>query len=89
MNQKQLFKKLSILFDLGEHKIKSNLVLKNINSMDSLKQMELISLLEQNVKTVYETIMKAKPASVKGTYLKKMTISSTMGPGIKIDHGNI
>ena len=47
------------------------------------------SSLEQNVKTVYETIMKAKPASVKGTYLKKMTISSTMGPGIKIDHGNI
>ena len=47
------------------------------------------SLLEENVKTVYETIMKAKPASVKGTYLKKMTISSTMGPGIKIDHGNI
>jgi len=47
------------------------------------------SLLEQNVKTVYETIMKAKPASVKGTYFKKMTISSTMGPGIKIDHGNI
>ena len=47
------------------------------------------SLIEQNVKTVYETIMKAKPASVKGTYLKKMTISSTMGPGIKIDHGNI
>ena len=47
------------------------------------------SFLEQNVKTVYETIMKAKPASVKGTYLKKMTISSTMGPGIKIDHGNI
>ena len=47
------------------------------------------SFLEQNVKTVYETIMKAKPASVKGAYLKKMTISSTMGPGIKIDHGNI
>ena len=47
------------------------------------------SALEQNVKTVLETILKAKPASVKGTYLKKMTISSTMGPGIKIDHGNI
>ncbi len=45
--------------------------------------------LEQNVKTVYDTIMKAKPASVKGTYFKKMTISTTMGPGIKIDHGNI
>ena len=47
------------------------------------------SFLEQNIKTVYETIMKAKPSSVKGTYFKKMTISSTMGPGIKIDHGNI
>ena len=47
------------------------------------------SFLEENVKTIYETIMKAKPASVKGTYFKKMTISSTMGPGIKIDHGNI
>ena len=45
--------------------------------------------LEENIKTVYDTIMKAKPASVKGTYLKKMTISTTMGPGIKIDHGNI
>ena len=47
------------------------------------------SALEQNVKTIYETIMKAKPASVKGTYFKKMTISSSMGPGIKIDHGSI
>ena len=47
------------------------------------------SALEQNVKTIYETIMKAKPASVKGAYLKKMTISSSMGPGIKIDHGSI
>ena len=47
------------------------------------------SALEQNVKTIYETIMKAKPASVKGTYLKKLTISSSMGPGIKIDHGSI
>ena len=47
------------------------------------------SALEQNVKTIYETIMKAKPASVKGTYLKKMTISSSMGPGIKIDHSSI
>ncbi len=45
--------------------------------------------LEENIKTVYETIMKAKPSTVKGTYFKKMTISSSMGPGIKIDHGNI
>lgn len=42
--------------------------------------------LYDNINTIYKTIMKAKPASVKGRYLKKMTISSTMGPGIKVDY---
>lgn len=47
------------------------------------------SALVENIKTIYDTIMKAKPSSVKGTYLKKITVSSTMGPGIKIDQGSI
>ncbi len=42
----------------------------------------------ENISTCINAIMKAKPASVKGTYLKKFTISSTMGPGIKIDKTN-
>ncbi len=42
--------------------------------------------LVENIKTVYEAVLKARPASVKGQYLKKITISSTMGPGILIDH---
>ena len=45
--------------------------------------------LVENVRTIYSTVMKAKPPSVKGQYLKKMTLSSTMGPGIKIDYSNI
>jgi len=45
--------------------------------------------LVENVRTIYSTIMKAKPSSVKGQYLKKMTLSSTMGPGVKIDYSNI
>jgi len=45
--------------------------------------------LVENIKTIYSTIMKARPASVKGQYLKKMTISSTMGPGVKIDYSTI
>ena len=45
--------------------------------------------LVENIRTIYDTVMKAKPASVKGTYLKKMSVSSTMGPGIKIDQGSI
>ena len=43
----------------------------------------------ENVRTIYSTVMKAKPPSVKGQYLKKMTLSSTMGPGIKVDYSNI
>ena len=45
--------------------------------------------LQENVRTIYDTVIKAKPASVKGTYFKKMTLSSTMGPGIKIDLASI
>ena len=41
--------------------------------------------LYENIKVCMNAIMKAKPPSVKGTYLKKFTLSSTMGPGIKID----
>jgi len=42
-----------------------------------------------NVKKIYETVVKARPSSVKGQYFKKMTISSTMGPGIVIDYNSI
>ena len=42
--------------------------------------------LMENIKAVYETVLKARPASVKGLYLKKITVSSTMGPSILIDH---
>ena len=45
--------------------------------------------LYENIETIYKTIIKAKPASVKGRYLKKITISSTMGPGIKIDYAGL
>ena len=42
--------------------------------------------LKENVKAIYETIVKARPSSVKGRFLNKITISSTMGPGVLIDH---
>jgi large subunit ribosomal protein L1 len=38
-----------------------------------------------NVKALLEMIMKMKPSSSKGTYLKSFTVSSTMGPGVKVD----
>ena len=42
-----------------------------------------------NAKLFIETIMKAKPASLKGTYLKKISISSTMGVGVHVDSNNL
>lgn len=41
--------------------------------------------LRENVKAIIESIVKAKPATSKGKYLKKLSISSTMGPGISVD----
>ena len=40
--------------------------------------------LVQNFKALYDRILKARPVTVKGTYLKGVTVSTTMGPGIKV-----
>lgn len=39
-----------------------------------------------NFNTLMEAIIKAKPASAKGTYLRSVTLASTMGPGIKVNY---
>ncbi len=44
-----------------------------------------IKKLTDNVNAILETIMKAKPATAKGVYLKGVSLSTTMGPGIKLD----
>ena len=41
--------------------------------------------LKQNFLAIASAIYKAKPASAKGTYLKSLTVSTTMGPGVKLD----
>jgi len=41
--------------------------------------------LQENVAALLGDIMKAKPSGAKGTYMKRVTLSSTMGPGVKID----
>ena len=41
--------------------------------------------LADNVQAFMETIARAKPAAAKGTYIKSATVSSTMGPGVKLD----
>ena len=41
--------------------------------------------LTENFNTLMDAIVKAKPASAKGTYMKSVTVTSTMGPGIKVN----
>jgi large subunit ribosomal protein L1 len=41
--------------------------------------------LAENVSAFMDTIVRAKPAAAKGTYIKSATVSSTMGPGVKLD----
>ena len=48
----------------------------------SFKKEQLV----ENIAKIYDTIMKARPSSVKGQYLEKIFISSTMGPSVIIDH---
>jgi len=42
-----------------------------------------------NLKALIDTLQKAKPASAKGTYFRGMAVSTTMGPGVKIDTNSI
>ena len=45
--------------------------------------------LVENVKMIYGSLMKARPASAKGQFIKKVTLSSSMGPGVKGDLSSI
>jgi large subunit ribosomal protein L1 len=45
--------------------------------------------LQENFQTLIDAIVKARPAALKGTYLKSITLASTMGPGVKLNVGKI
>jgi large subunit ribosomal protein L1 len=41
--------------------------------------------LAENVRAFVDAILRAKPSGAKGTYLKKVSVASTMGPGVSVD----
>ena len=45
--------------------------------------------IRENVEALMSDLRKAKPASAKGIYLKKVTLSTTMGPGVSIDQATL
>ena len=45
--------------------------------------------LAENVATLLDAIMRARPSAAKGTYLRSITLASTMGPGVKVDPNRV
>ena len=45
--------------------------------------------LEENIRALADAVVKAKPAGAKGTYVKRVAVSSSMGPGVKIDPASV
>jgi large subunit ribosomal protein L1 len=43
----------------------------------------------ENITTLLDAIVRAKPAAAKGTYLRSITLASTMGPGVKVDPNRV
>jgi large subunit ribosomal protein L1 len=48
-----------------------------------------MAALAENIKALVDSLNRAKPAASKGAYFRSLTISSTMGPGVKIDHQGV
>ena len=48
-----------------------------------------VPALKENLEALLADLKKAKPASAKGSYFKKLTVSSTMGPGVSVDRGSV
>lgn len=45
--------------------------------------------IRENILALMDTLLRMRPASAKGTYLKRITVSTTMGPGVKIDTADV
>ncbi|MBS4201532.1 50S ribosomal protein L1 [Bacillus sp. FJAT-49732] len=45
--------------------------------------------LVENFATIFDTLLKVKPSAAKGTYMKNVTVTSTMGPGVKVDPSSV
>ncbi|MFZ0565149.1 MAG: 50S ribosomal protein L1 [Chlamydiales bacterium] len=76
-NAVEEFKKGKIEFKIDKHGVCNNAIGKLSFSGEALIE---------NIRAVLTAIQRAKPASAKGQYLVSMALSSTMGPGLKIDH---
>jgi large subunit ribosomal protein L1 len=68
-----------------EFRLDKTAIIHTIVGKASFEEQQLVD----NVTTLLDAIVRAKPASAKGTYLRSVTLASTMGPGVKIDPNRI
>ena len=68
-----------------EFRVEKNGIIHNIIGKVSFSKEKII----ENAKVFVNAILKAKPQAIKGVYMKKITMASTMGPGIKLDKSSI
>jgi len=68
-----------------EFRVEKNGIIHNIIGKVSFSKEKII----ENAKVFVNAILKAKPQAAKGVYMKKITMASTMGPGIKLDKSSI
>ena len=60
-------------------------VTKAINDIKAGKVEYRVDKLQENLNTLMDAVIKAKPAAAKGTYIKSLVLSTTMGPGVKFN----
>jgi large subunit ribosomal protein L1 len=68
-----------------EFRVEKNGIIHNIIGKVSFSKEKIV----ENAKIFVNAILKAKPQAAKGVYMKKITMTSTMGPGIKLDKSSI
>ena len=68
-----------------EFRVEKNGIIHNSIGKVSFSKEKIV----ENARVFLEAILKAKPQAAKGIYMKKVTITSTMGPGIKLDKSSI
>jgi len=68
-----------------EFRVEKNGIIHNIIGKVSFSKEKIV----ENAKVFVNAILKAKPQAAKGAYMKKVTMTSTMGPGIKLDKSSI
>jgi len=68
-----------------EFRVEKNGIIHNIIGKVSFSKEKIV----ENAKVFVKAILKARPQATKGVYMKKVTMTSTMGPGIKLDKSSI